>query len=563
MSHSPRPKYKIFNLFFNLLILVITVVFMAGVLEIIFRWSTPAVKLINKDWVHRFIKYNPAGFRDHNYSLKKPEKVFRILVLGDSQTFGHGIERLEDTFPKLLETYLNTGSRGFRFEVLNFALPGWNTDTHVQNFFKKGLSYQPDLVLLIYYHNDIQAAPLMDCDSTDIELFSGGNYLKKFFYRFRLYQFLKFRVNRGLEQAGEKPTYTECRRRIYESRSWNIESLYLDTLFHSSKRQNIHFMLVVLPVLFHMEKDYPLGFAHSQMAEYCSERNLVCVDLLDEVFDGTATADVIISAADRHLNEKGTELIARNLLDHLAPLKNLRYLTRFEEAFTLQELLDDQGLVPILDNQFEELVGGGFFSWKQKGIELNAWRDWDAFHFLKLASNSITRKRISLEETVLDGVGRFMKRETNFYQGDHEELTVRSALEFNGTHWRETQWSNSIDSTPGEFSKRRQSQYAFRYESRFNETLDQYFWKVALEPNAFFEDPLTLERALFSAGKDLEPVSEEGLLKILSFYYSYPFFQGKWSRQYAPLLAREVVKRKPSIPTVKAAKIFLDSISKR
>jgi hypothetical protein len=45
---------------------------------------------------------NPHGYRDKKYSYKKPDGIFRILVLGDSQTFGQGLKKLKDTWHKKL-----------------------------------------------------------------------------------------------------------------------------------------------------------------------------------------------------------------------------------------------------------------------------------------------------------------------------------------------------------------------------------------------------------------------------------------------------------------------------
>jgi hypothetical protein len=49
---------------------------------------------------NKYIIYNSHGYRDKEYSYQKPNNIFRILVLGDSQTFGYGIRKLEDTWHK-------------------------------------------------------------------------------------------------------------------------------------------------------------------------------------------------------------------------------------------------------------------------------------------------------------------------------------------------------------------------------------------------------------------------------------------------------------------------------
>jgi len=45
------------------------------------------------------IRINQDGFRDLDYPLKKSNNIYRIAVIGDSFTFGQGVE-LNQTYPK-------------------------------------------------------------------------------------------------------------------------------------------------------------------------------------------------------------------------------------------------------------------------------------------------------------------------------------------------------------------------------------------------------------------------------------------------------------------------------
>jgi len=56
------------------------------------------------------LKINSVGFRDKEYNLKKDENVFRILTLGDSNTFGWN-SNLQDIYAKVLEKKLNEKSK--------------------------------------------------------------------------------------------------------------------------------------------------------------------------------------------------------------------------------------------------------------------------------------------------------------------------------------------------------------------------------------------------------------------------------------------------------------------
>jgi len=67
---------------------------------------------------------NEDGFRDHPYARPKPSGTFRIVVLGDSVTFGFGVA-LEATFVKQLEALLVRAAT-MPIEVLSLGVSGYN-----------------------------------------------------------------------------------------------------------------------------------------------------------------------------------------------------------------------------------------------------------------------------------------------------------------------------------------------------------------------------------------------------------------------------------------------------
>ena len=101
------------------------------------------------------VKINSDGFRDREFSVSKPLNTFRIIVLGDSFTFGQGLE-LNETFNKILETRLNSLNDGKVYEVMNFGVGGYNTLDEVEFFKEKGLKYKPDVVIIGFFHNDFE-----------------------------------------------------------------------------------------------------------------------------------------------------------------------------------------------------------------------------------------------------------------------------------------------------------------------------------------------------------------------------------------------------------------------
>lgn len=64
-------------------------------------------------WGKRSIEINRHGFRDREYSLEKAPDIRRIVVIGDSITFGYGLEA-EQRFPEQLEARSGTPGRRSR-----------------------------------------------------------------------------------------------------------------------------------------------------------------------------------------------------------------------------------------------------------------------------------------------------------------------------------------------------------------------------------------------------------------------------------------------------------------
>jgi GDSL-like Lipase/Acylhydrolase family len=94
---------------------------------------------------------NDLGFRTVP-TTPKPSGVKRIVIVGDSWTYGQGV-RYEQTFTNQLQKMLNRG--GERWQVYNLAMPGWNTANQISAlrvFFSR---LQPDIVVFCPTSNDI------------------------------------------------------------------------------------------------------------------------------------------------------------------------------------------------------------------------------------------------------------------------------------------------------------------------------------------------------------------------------------------------------------------------
>src|SRR5919198_1388551 len=96
---------------------------------------------------------NSLGFREREIPHKSPDR-YRIVVVGDSFTWGQGVEE-RDRFSNLVEEFL-----GPRYEVLNFGRPGNNMPEHLE-VLEQVLTVEPDFVLLQLYINDFETPSMV------------------------------------------------------------------------------------------------------------------------------------------------------------------------------------------------------------------------------------------------------------------------------------------------------------------------------------------------------------------------------------------------------------------
>lgn len=83
------------------------------------------------------------------------EGVQRILIVGDSFTWGSGVEA-HQTYPLQLERLLNEGSPVERVEVVIWSRPGWNTVQELRATLPALPDLDPDLLILGYCLNDVE-----------------------------------------------------------------------------------------------------------------------------------------------------------------------------------------------------------------------------------------------------------------------------------------------------------------------------------------------------------------------------------------------------------------------
>lgn len=98
------------------------------------------------------VKINNYGFRGRDVSIDKRPGLVRIMMVGDSFTFGVGAED-DETIPYLVEKYLK--ERGEDTEVINAGFGGYSPLLHYLRTKDEYLEFKPDIALYLFDYSDL------------------------------------------------------------------------------------------------------------------------------------------------------------------------------------------------------------------------------------------------------------------------------------------------------------------------------------------------------------------------------------------------------------------------
>ncbi|MFQ5702076.1 MAG: SGNH/GDSL hydrolase family protein [Acidobacteriota bacterium] len=118
--------------------------------------ATPAVIRDRTRWLFHT---NAHGFNTPDVPFRKPHGVFRIVALGDSSTFGWGVDP-QRNYPFLLEVELKRRYPEAKIEVVNLGVCGYTSLQGRVLLEREALRYDPDVVILSYGSNDFSRVPV-------------------------------------------------------------------------------------------------------------------------------------------------------------------------------------------------------------------------------------------------------------------------------------------------------------------------------------------------------------------------------------------------------------------
>ncbi len=295
-------------------------------------------------WGGVVYKTNSEGWREElEYQKEKPDNTYRIIILGDSITFGMTGFKYTEVYAKLLEGLLNdTASGDMHYEVINAAVYGYSNAQEILYLKIHGLEYNPDLVIIGFCVNDLypsenpfpETAPAfystLNVSQIQNPLFQAesgievGNknilnqlYLRVIFKRFKGLWYSRKKI----ENIKQKATKTKEK---LKSTAWKLIDTNLKELSVLSEKHNVESLLLFIPQHYMCYKENQHVEFVNKIENIAKKNNIPFLNLIPDFYNSQdiynlyRIAGTISKYHDTiHLSKKGHRLTAQVLYNYI------------------------------------------------------------------------------------------------------------------------------------------------------------------------------------------------------------------------------------------------------
>ena len=255
---------------------------------------------------------------------------YNILVVGDSISFGSGVEYQKSYVPRL-ESRLNQ-TLGQSIAVWNAAVPGYNTSQEAAMLDRAAPVAKPNLVLLQFCMNDYLDAPTLtkggnlDQSSSIVE---GGSHFTPLAFLYRSHALVFFKEKfKDLQRARPEwfPVWAHYIHYVQRKPGWQRAKEALLQVQQSANRMHAGLLVVVFPV----EQQLRIGdhAAQDDLIQFMRDHGIASLDLYDSFQQRWKDGLYInfweqVKQFDKlHPNERGHALAAEQIAGFVAASKD-------------------------------------------------------------------------------------------------------------------------------------------------------------------------------------------------------------------------------------------------
>ena len=248
----------------------------------------------------KWVRINRWGFHDEEFAREPAADELRGVLIGDSVTMGHGVDRNE-TFASALEEILEAhDSRHAAHQMINMGIQGYGTAQEAA-VLEESLEFKPVFALVGFCLNDV---PI---DSTETEVFYPPCEVRRYglFLQHLLTEtgmgltvqkLRQYRYSLTAEQTESEEE--EKRRRLlaehYRSKEPGpgVRSVLknLEAIYRFGEENQLDVALLILPARGQLF-DEEMQSINRTLAEHAAGRGIDCIDLTDD-FEAVIEAEV-------------------------------------------------------------------------------------------------------------------------------------------------------------------------------------------------------------------------------------------------------------------------------
>ena len=241
---------------------------------------------------------NRWGMRDQDYEQIPAEGTYRVALMGPSFVMGLGVADNEG-FEWLLEERLNreyAGDLHARYEILDFAVPGYSAIQDLLLLEQKAVTFQPNALFFMAHQREEESVVLYLADRLALE--SDLPYPD---------------LIELARQAGVKPGATKDEAaRLLQPHGTEILSWTYRRIVEVSRENGIVPVWIFMPTLENALHEEEI----TRLKRIAEESGFIVLDL-SHAYDDQDLDSLVVAYWDKHPNAKGHSLIAEDLYRQL------------------------------------------------------------------------------------------------------------------------------------------------------------------------------------------------------------------------------------------------------
>jgi lysophospholipase L1-like esterase len=269
-------------------------------------------------WGHEVVS-NSLGFREKEFAVPKPAGVFRVMVLGDSLTWGAGLS-VRERYTDRLSYLVGLHNTGRRIEILNFGMPGGPTVTEYAHLKELHADVDPDLIIVGFCINDSQPrSQTYSIERSRLDTLYESIAKLRHIGLNKTYAFIISGIDNLLMGLGLLPSWHDALNRAYDpdSAEWKGFDRALAGIKEISDRQG-------LPQPIFIPLTQGIAGNHSQhiyikewfgkAVDAAASKGFLVVDPMPRFLEEMGIAEMAVNPLDGHPSAKANEIYAEELV---------------------------------------------------------------------------------------------------------------------------------------------------------------------------------------------------------------------------------------------------------